>query len=345
MLQPQGLTGAYPAIITPLIGDGDDPRIDFDGFTALIAHIIESGCSGVVIAGTTGQSAVLDHAELLELCRVGTEFARAFAAKRKHSFKVICSAGSNATKQAIAQSRDVIRAARPDALLHVSGYYNNPPQEGLVRHFTKVADACAEEGTPVILYNVPSRTNSNLQAASCIALSRHPGIIAVKEASGDLDQVEAILKGTDPDEFTVVSGEDGIVADIMKLGGRGVISASANRWPREFQVLTELAAAGRHEEAAELQDALMPCVRAVFAAKNPIPLHAMFRTGLRSPLVALDELNDPARQTALNAINDALAIESFPHVPRLENDTESPLDFDLEFLKDSHAMRGEAVSL
>src|SRR5690606_17736016 len=122
-----------------------------------------------------------------------------------------------------------------------------------------------------ILYNVPSRTSSCIEPETVIRLAQHPHIIGIKEASGRLDAVERIIGETDPEQFTVVSGEDHLVCDIMRRGGRGVISATANRWPREFQRLCDLGAAGDWERAAKLQEALLPCVKATFAVKNPIP--------------------------------------------------------------------------
>ncbi|MBI5154203.1 dihydrodipicolinate synthase family protein, partial [Candidatus Poribacteria bacterium] len=202
---------------------------------------------------------------------------------------------------------------RVDALLHVTGYYNNPPQEGLLRHFRLMGDLAAENDASVILYNVPGRTKSNIEADTTIELSTHPAIVAIKEASGDLNQVQKILDQTDRNEFTVLSGEDHLVAEIIRRGGTGVISASANVWPHEFQCLCDLALAGEHEKAAELQKALMPCVEACFCVKNPIPIHYMLNTDIRLPLVRVEDLREPGRNAAIAKIKAALAICEFPH--------------------------------
>lgn len=288
--------------------------IDWEKFFLLIEQAVDAGCTGIVIAGTTGQSSTISHAEHIELVSRGSVHARTYAERNGRTFQVIGSAGSNSTAESLYLMESILREARLDAFLHVTGYYNNPPQEGLLKHYTAVGDFALRNDVGVVLYNVPSRTKSNIEAETAIELAHHPAIIALKEASGDLEQVRRIIDGTRDQDFTVVSGEDDQVAAIIKLGGSGVISASANRWPREFQVLTELANAGEHEKAAELQAALLPCIRAVFCVKNPIPLHHMFDAAIRLPLVTVSELNTAARQKALDTIGQALAIEEFPWV-------------------------------
>ncbi len=316
MLSALDLQGCYPAVITPMKEENGEIKVDFYHFYKIIEKVVEAGCSGVVIAGTTGQSATITLDEHVELVTRGAEVARGHAARLGRKIQVIGSSGSNCTIDALYLSRQIVKTTKVDAFLHVTGYYNNPPQEGLIKHFRRCADFAAEHDIAVVLYNVPSRTNSNITADTCVMLAQHPAIIAVKEASGNLDQVKQILDETDRSNFTVVSGEDHLVADIMKLGGTGVISASANRWTHEFQVLTELALNGEHEKAAELQQALIPCVDAVFSAKNPIPLAHIFGTQVRCPLVTLDELSEPTRSTAKEKIERALAIEEFPHVEK-----------------------------
>lgn len=314
MLKATDLRGCYPALITPMREMHGDVRIDFDAFFTLIERVLDAGCTGIVIAGTTGQSSTLSHAEHIELVVRGSVHARLHAQKRGRPVQVIGSAGSNSTAEAVYLMQSIGREARLDAYLHVTGYYNNPPQEGLLKHFRRVADEAARQDTGVVMYNVPSRTKSNLEADTVIELALHPAILAVKEASGDINQIQRILDGTDRASFSVLSGEDDMVVEIMRRGGTGVISASANRWPREFQVMTELAMAGRHADAAELQAALLPCVKAVFCVKNPIPLHHMLGSRIRLPLVEVDELSPALRLAALQAISTAESIQSFPHV-------------------------------
>ena len=147
-----------------------------------------------------------------------------------------------------------------------------------------------------------------------IRLARHPAIAAVKDATGDLEALARVRAATDPESFALLSGEDHLVAAVIRLGGIGVISASANRWPAAFQRLAELANAGDFDAAEELQAALQPCVDAVFSVKNPIPLHHMFDAGLRPPLVTVSELADANCARVLGLVETAEAIERFPHV-------------------------------
>ncbi len=314
MLQASQLRGCYPALITPMRRTDGEVVIDREAFHQRIAVALDAGVTGIVIAGTTGQSSTLTHEEQIQLVHDGALYARGYAAGRGRGVQVIAAAGSNSTTEAAYMSREILQGGRVDALLHISGYYNNPPQEGLLKHFRKMADLAGEFNTSIILYNVPSRTGSNLEANTVIELSRHPAIIGIKEASGDLGQVRAILDGVDREAFTLVSGEDHLVADILRMGGTGVISASANVWGREFQTICDLALAGCHDNAAELQQALLPCVEAVFCVKNPIPLHFMLGFDLRLPLVGLQEIREPKLSVAMARIKGALARTRFPHV-------------------------------
>ena len=314
MITARNLRGCYVAIITPMtITEGNSyPQVDLNKMYSLIRENIDAGVTGLVFAGTTGQSATLSHDEHVEVATKGAAYAHWYSNETGKNVQIIAGAGSNSTNEAISLSERITAAAPIDALLHVTGYYNNPPQEGLVAHFEAVAEAMAPHRTPIILYNVPGRTSSNLSAETIIQLSKHPNIIGVKEASGDLEKIEKIIAETDRKTFQVVSGEDHLVYDIMKRGGTGVISAAANRWPREFQVLTELAEEEKWEEAEELQKALLPCVKAVFCAKNPIPLCHMFGSEVRLPLVKITQLADSEKYE--NIISEAMAIETFPHV-------------------------------
>lgn len=314
MLAAAAIKGCYPAVITPMLERNGHVAIDWDTFFRLIEKAVDAGCTGIVFAGTTGQSATISHSEHIELVARGSVHGRSYAEKRGRGFQIIGSAGSNSTAESLYLMESILREARVDAFLHVTGYYNNPPQEGLLKHYYKVADFALAHDVAVVMYNVPARTKSNLEAETVCELARHPAIKSVKEASGDLAQIQRIIEGTRGEDFTVVSGEDDQVAAIMKMGGSGVISASANQWGREFQRMTELAAEGRHDAAAELQEALLPCVRATFCVKNPIPMHHILGSAIRLPLVTVDELKPEARDKAKATIATALAIKSFPHV-------------------------------
>lgn len=314
MITPDRLRGAHVALLTPMKPVGSLMGIDFERVYELVDGVLEAGVSGVLFAGTTGQSATLSHDEQVDLCTRGIEYARARAAELGRSVTCLASAGSNSTDEALHLTERITRAIHPDALLHVTGYYNNPPQEGLRAHFTAVADLAQRLGTSIVLYNIPGRTGSRIDAETMIRLAEHAAIVAVKDATGDLASLERVRGATDPAAFALLSGEDHLVVDVMRRGGVGVISASANRWPREFQRLTELAAAADWDAADELQRALQPCIDAVFCVKNPIPLHHMLRAGLRLPLVGVAELDPANRERALAKIQTAEAIAEFPHL-------------------------------
>ncbi len=314
MLTNDRLAGCHVALITPMTPRGSLMVIDYEKLFGLIDRCLDAGVAGLLFAGTTGQSATLSHSEQIELCARGIAYARAGAAARGRPLTCLASAGSNATAEALHLTRHIAETSHPDGLLHVTGYYNNPPQEGLLRHFEAVADLAGELDTSVILYNIPGRTGSRIEAETVIRLARHPAIAAVKDATGDLEALARVRAETNPESFALLSGEDHLVAAVIRLGGIGVISASANRWPAEFQRLADLANAGDFEAADELQAALQPCVDAVFSVKNPIPLHHLFDAGLRPPLVTVSELADANRVRVLDLITKAEAIESFPHV-------------------------------
>ena len=314
MLSNDQLTGCHVALITPMRPCGSLQVIDYEHVFRLIDRCLDGGVAGLLFAGTTGQSATLSHAEQIELCARGIEYARARAGALGRSVTCLASAGSNATAEALHLTQHIAESSHPDGLLHVTGYYNNPPQEGLLRHFETVADLAGRLDTSIILYNIPGRTGSRIESDTVIHLARHPGIAAVKDATGDLEALTRIRAETDPDSFALLSGEDHLVSAVIRLGGIGVISASANRWPAAFQRLAELANAGDFAAADELQAALQPCVDAVFSVKNPIPLHHMFDAGLRLPLVTVDELADEHRARVLALIETAEAIDPFPHV-------------------------------
>jgi 4-hydroxy-tetrahydrodipicolinate synthase len=315
MLSPADLRGSFPALITfmrPFAAHRSGFSVDGEATCRHAARMIEAGSAGVVIAATTGQAPVLSHDEHVELVYAIAETVRPMTCADGRRPLVIAYAGSNDTASALGMM-DRCAAAAPDAFLQVTGYYNNPPQEGIIKHFGMIARNSARLGIPSILYNVPSRTNSRMSAETIAEIARFDGILGIKEATGDLDHVRRVRELTDRERFVVLSGEDDQVAPIVAMGGQGVISASANRWPREFARLAALGLAGEHTKAAELQEALLPCVRAVFAAKNPIPLHHMFRTAVRPPLCGVEELREPKRSEVLAMIDAAEAIASFPH--------------------------------
>jgi 4-hydroxy-tetrahydrodipicolinate synthase len=213
---------------------------------------------------------------------------------------VVAGAASNDTAKAITLSKEM-EALGATHLLHSSPMYNKPPQRGIVAHFHAIAD---EVGIPIVLYNVPGRTASNVEAATTLELARHPRITAVKEASGLLPQITDIIVGR-PEGFTVLSGDDELTLPILALGGDGLVSVISNVAPRLTAELVRLARAGRFEKARDIHHRLLPWMRAAFIESNPIPVKAALNmmgrmdNRLRLPLVPLAENRSAAVRAAL----------------------------------------------
>lgn len=277
--------GSIPALVTPMRGDG---AVDYAAWDALLDFHLREGTDAVVVGGTTGESPVLDRAELEQL----VARARARLAGR---IPLIAGSGTNGTAATIALSQ-AAESAGADALLVVTPYYNKPTQEGLFRHYVAVADAVS---IPVILYNVPGRTACDLLPATIARLSQHPRIAGVKEATGDVGRGQAVLDQSRPG-FLLLSGDDPSAAALMRIGARGVISVTANVAARAMHELCAAALAGRHDEAQAISDRLMPLHQALFVESNPIPVKwAVHRLGLIGPTLRLPltELSAPLRGT------------------------------------------------
>lgn len=295
------LKGLYVAIITPIAAGG---KIDVEKLDGLVDDLIEAGVTGICACGTTGQSATLSHKEHVKVAR------RVFR-RIDGRCQYIASAGSNSTREALRLTRKIEQELGPTTFLHVTGYYNNPPQAGLLAHFREVADSLRHDESNIILYNVPGRTRSNIDVDTTVALAEHPRIVGVKEASGDLDQVKAIIDRTDPSRFRVLTGECDQIARVVEIGGFGAISATANLAPRLLGRMVAAALGGDYRLAHQLQARASPAINAVFheKAKNPIPLAMLFRTGLRLPLVALPEILDDLKQSVCGYTADELGID------------------------------------
>lgn len=251
-------SGTFTAMITPFAGDG----IDDNALDRQIDFQIDGGVDGLVPVGTTGESPTLSHDEHRHVVERVCEQAAG-------RVKVIAGTGSNATAEAI----DLTRHARhvgADAALVVNPYYNKPTQEGLYRHFMKVADV----GLPIVLYNIPGRTAVALSAETIGRLARHEKIVAVKEATGSMDMVSEIAAICDLERFAILSGDDSLTLPLMAMGGRGVVSVLSNLLPQRVKALTDAAAAGRFTEAARLHHSLFPLFKAIFLETNPIPIKA-----------------------------------------------------------------------
>jgi 4-hydroxy-tetrahydrodipicolinate synthase len=290
--------GSIPALVTPMQADG---AVDFTAWDRLLDFHVAEGTDGVVVGGTTGESPTLEPGEVAELVRR----AKTRVAGR---MPVIAGSGTNSTAKSIELSRE-LAAAGADGLLTVVPYYNRPTQEGLFRHFSAIADSV---NVPVILYNVPGRTACDLLPETVVRLSEHPRINGIKEATGDLSRAEAIL-GHAHKDFLLLSGDDPTAAELMKRGACGVISVTANVAPRAMHDMCVAAMAGRHAEAAALNEKLMPLHLAMFVEPNPIPVKwAMARLGLmgrgiRLPLTPLSERLEDELLAAMKATGVSIA--------------------------------------
>ncbi|MEN0110309.1 MAG: dihydrodipicolinate synthase family protein, partial [Planctomycetota bacterium] len=191
MITLDQLRGAHVALVTPMKRVGSLMAIDFERVYERIDAVLDAGVTGVLFAGTTGQSATLSHDEQVDLCTRGIEHARDRAAELGREVTCLASAGSNSTDEALHLTDRIARAIQPDAVLHVTGYYNNPPQEGIRAHFLEVGDVAQRHGIGVVLYNIPGRTGSRIEVDTLARLAEHPAIVAVKDATGDLDALEA----------------------------------------------------------------------------------------------------------------------------------------------------------
>jgi len=260
-------TGSLVALVTPF---DDDNRVDEASLERLIEFHVREGSDGLVVAGTTGESATLVRDEHVELIRRAVEIAAG-------RIPIIAGTGSNSTAQTIELSRAVGLSAI-DAYLLVVPYYNKPVQEGLFLHFSAIADAVDK---PIMLYNVPGRTVADLEPQTVARLSRHPNIFGIKEATGDMARLDAIRALVDDDDFRYYSGDDFTALEFMRHGGHGVVTVSGNVAPASMARLCREALAGNHVEAARIDAALQPLNAALFVESNPIPVKwAVSRMGL-----------------------------------------------------------------
>jgi 4-hydroxy-tetrahydrodipicolinate synthase len=249
-------TGCLTALVTPFRRGA----IDREAVEALVEAQIADGVHGLVPAGSTGESATLSHDEHLELLRIVVKAARG-------RVPVIAGTGSNSTAEAIRLTRGAEEAGAQGALL-ISPYYNRPTQEGIYRHYLAVAEATK---LPLLVYNIPGRTASNILPGTLARLAQVPNVVGVKEASGSLGQVLEIVATAGP-EFAVYAGDDNLTLPIMAAGGRGVISVTSNVAPRRMAELTEALLADDLGRARALVQALLPLMQALFLEVNPIPV-------------------------------------------------------------------------
>lgn len=283
--------GAGVAIITPFTEDG----INFDELGRIIEDQIAGGTDAIIITGTTGESATMTDDEHKAAIKYAVE-------KVAGRIPVIAGTGSNETAYAV-QLSQYAEEVGADALLVVTPYYNKCTQKGLVKHFTTIADAV---NIPLILYNVPSRTGVNIQVSTFVELAKHPRIVAVKEASGDLSAV-AKIRHACGDALAVYSGNDDQIVPILSLGGSGVISVLSNVAPQMTHDICQLYFDGKVKEAADLQVGAIDLISALFCEVNPIPVKVAMRMlgyaagPLRLPLTEMEPEHEAQLRAALEA--------------------------------------------
>ncbi|HEU4989988.1 MAG TPA: 4-hydroxy-tetrahydrodipicolinate synthase [Gemmatimonadaceae bacterium] len=284
------LTGCGTALITPFTDAG---AIDESALRDLVEWQIAEGIHFLVPCGSTGEAATMTVDEHRRVVQIVVEQTRG-------RVPVVAGAASNDTQKAIALSK-AMEAVGATHLLHASPMYNKPPQRGIIAHFEAIA---RETSLPIVIYNVPGRTGSNIEAKTTLALAQNPRMAAVKEASGYLAQITDILAAR-PASFSVLSGDDEMTLALMAAGADGIISVVSNATPRLMAQLTERAAAGDFAAARSLHFQLLPWMRAAFVESNPLGAKAALammgriRNVLRLPLVPLDPRHEAAVRAAL----------------------------------------------
>ena len=267
------------AMVTPFAEDGS---VNYDVAEKLAINLVEQGSDGLVICGTTGESPSLAWEEEYQLFKV----IKNAVGDRAY---IIAGTGSNSTREAIAATREAAKLGL-DGTLQVVPYYNKPPQEGLYRHFSEIAKACPD--IKMMLYNVPGRTSRNLEADTVAKLAEIENIVAIKEASGNLEQACQIRCLTPP-SFAIYSGEDALTLPMLTVGGVGVVSVAAHLVARDMQKMLQAFKQGNNDLATEIQLKLFPLHQILFATTNPIPIKYALNLqgwqvgGLRLPLCEL----------------------------------------------------------
>ncbi|RDZ11829.1 4-hydroxy-tetrahydrodipicolinate synthase [Priestia megaterium] len=279
------------AMVTPFDHKGN---IDFEKTTQLINYLISNGSDALVIAGTTGESPTLSTEEKLALFR--------------HSVKVVdgrvpvvAGTGSNNTYASIELTKKAEEIG-VDAIMIVAPYYNKPNQEGLYQHFKTIAESTE---LPVMLYNIPGRSVINMSVDTIVRLSELPNVVALKDASGDLDAMTAIIAQTS-DDFALYSGDDGLTLPVLAIGGTGIISVASHVIGNEMQEMVKLYESGNPKEAAKIHQRIVPVMKSLFAAPSPTPVKTALQLkgldvgSVRLPLVPLTE---EERQTLVSTLN------------------------------------------
>ena len=284
-------SGSFVAMITPF----KDGKVDEQGVADLVEFQLRNGTNGLVPCGTTGEAVTLSDEEHLRVVQITIETARG-------RVPIVAGTGTNSTEKTIKTTKAVAKIGA-DAALVVTPYYNKPTPEGLFQHYKAINDAV---DLPIVAYNVPTRTSVNMSADTTLRISGLPNVVAVKEASGSMDQVSEILQDAAPD-FAVMSGDDSVTLPLLALGGTGVVSVVANIAPAAMSDLVAAFHAGDVARARELHHQIFGLCRAMFIETNPIPVKTaagmlgLCSDELRLPLVALSEGNRAKLKAALDS--------------------------------------------
>jgi 4-hydroxy-tetrahydrodipicolinate synthase len=284
------IKGCGTALVTPFAKNG---TVDVEALRRLIEFQLREGIDFLVPCGTTGETPTLEHEEYLGILRVVVE-------EVKGKVPVIAGVGGNNTHRVCALAAEV-ETLGVQGILSVAPYYNKPTQEGLYQHFRAVAESTK---LPVILYNVPGRTSSNIEPATVVRLAEIPNIIGIKEASGSITQQMEVLSRV-PSDFRVLSGDDSFTFPLMALGGVGIISVISNEIPRQMTQLAHLMLEGKYDEARKLHFQLLPLMQVNFIETNPIPVKAalammgMIEEVYRLPMVPMKPENRAKLEKAL----------------------------------------------
>jgi 4-hydroxy-tetrahydrodipicolinate synthase len=292
-------TGTGTALVTPFRGDGS---LDEATLRTLIKRQIDAGIDFLVPCGTTGESPTLTHEEHLRVVEIAVELA-------KGRVPVLAGAGGYNTGEVIALAGE-LAALGVDGILSVTPYYNKPTQEGLFQHYRAIAEAVS---LPIILYSVQGRTGVNIEPATVKRLAAIENIVGIKEASGNVSQMAAILNAV-PDDFIVLSGDDAITLPVISIGGRGVISVVSNEIPAEMSQLTRLGLNGDFPGARLIHRRYHPLMEINFVESNPIPVKAaMAEMGLLEPVWRLPLVAPKAEnQARIRAVLETLGLVSRP---------------------------------
>lgn len=268
------------AMVTPFNEHGD---IDFEATRNLVEHLIANGTDGLVVSGTTGESPTLTTEEKVQLFKFVVKVVEG-------RVPVIAGTGSNNTRESVELTK-LAEDIGVDGVMLVAPYYNKPSQEGMFQHFQTIATATS---LPIMLYNVPGRTMSNIAVDTVVRLAAIPNIVAIKEASGDLDAMAEIIERT-PTGFSLYSGDDGLTIPVLSIGGIGVVSVAAHIVGNEMQTMIKNFKMGNIKDAASDHRKLLPVMNALFAAPNPSPLKAALNLkgvqvgGVRLPMIPLND--------------------------------------------------------